>query len=192
MRKLSLLFFVLLSVFAFSLNAQNVSGKCYRGFADFGYTFGLGDCDMGRFEFNTSHGYQFNPHFFLGAGMGWHLDLADEVFGGVASTFTNQHENNVEIPIFANFRANFTETRFSPFVDAKIGTHVTNGSGLYASASLGCRIATTKKQGINIFVGYTYAKYRFHAFDNMMSLLGIDYTRNTAVEGLSLKIGYEF
>lgn len=192
MRKLSLLFFVLLSVFAFSLNAQNVSGKCYRGFADFGYTFGLGDCDMGRVELNTSHGYQFNPHFFLGAGVGLHYSYESEVVGVVTSLLSDQRDSSIEVPIFANLRANLTETKVSPFVDAKIGTHVTNGSGLYASVSLGCRIATTKKRGINIFVGYTYAKYGFKAVEHTLNSFGIDYTRKYAAEGLSLKIGYEF
>ena len=62
------LFLIVICSFALSANAQNVSGKCYRGFADLGYTIGLGDYKMGRFEINTSHGYQFSPYFFLGAG----------------------------------------------------------------------------------------------------------------------------
>ncbi|MDO5577583.1 MAG: hypothetical protein Q4F84_10935, partial [Fibrobacter sp.] len=40
---------------------SNYSGleQGYHGFADLGYTFGIGDYDFGRFEFNSSHGYQF-------------------------------------------------------------------------------------------------------------------------------------
>ena len=54
-------------------NAQNTSGKCYRGFVDAGYDVGIGDYDFGRFVINTTHGYQFNPYIFLGAGTGLHF-----------------------------------------------------------------------------------------------------------------------
>ena len=36
-----------------TLQAQNTASQCYRGFADAGYTIGVGDYDFGRFEINT-------------------------------------------------------------------------------------------------------------------------------------------
>ena len=54
-------------------HSQNVAKNCYRGFVDAGYSFGIGDYKFGRFEINTTHGYQFNPYFFLGAGLGFHF-----------------------------------------------------------------------------------------------------------------------
>ncbi len=42
-----------------SVSAQNTSGSCFRGFVDTGYGMGVGDFEFGRFEINTSHGYQF-------------------------------------------------------------------------------------------------------------------------------------
>ena len=56
MRKVLLLFALLLS--AISSNAQNTAKNCYRGYVDAGYSLGIGDYDFGRFEVNTSHGYQ--------------------------------------------------------------------------------------------------------------------------------------
>lgn len=187
------LFLIVICSFALSANAQNVSGKCYRGFADLGYTIGLGDYKMGRFEINTSHGYQFSPYFFLGAGVGFHFMPEYETPG--MSIALDQRDSSVEIPIFANLRANFTKTKVAPFVDAKVGTYVTNGSGLYASITAGCRIATTQKQGVNLSIGYTYAKYEFQTFDHFTSSSSMNYTRDgrvLATEGLSIKVGYEF
>lgn len=175
-----------------SINAQNVSEKCYRGFVDLGYTIGIGDYEMGRFEVNTSHGYQFSPYFFLGAGVGFHFMPKYETdMDGIA---LDTRESSVEIPIFANLRVNCSKAKVSPFLDAKAGSYLTNGSGLYASASVGCRIATNEKQGVNISVGYTYAKYEFQTFKRFISW-NMNYTRYDRVcntEGISIKAGYEF
>ena len=191
MRKFLFLLVALLATI--SVNAQNVSGKCYRGFADLGYTIGLGDYEMGRIEINTTHGYQFSPYFFLGAGIGFHFMPEYETPGMTIAL--DQRDSSVEIPIFANLRANFTKTKVAPFIDAKVGTYVTNSSGLYASISAGCRIATTQKQGVNLSVGYTYAKYEFQTFDRFTSSSSMNYTRDGRVlgtEGLAIKVGYEF
>ena len=51
-------------------NAQNTSGKCYRGFVDAGYVVGFGDYESGRFVVNTIHGSQFITSIFLSAGSG--------------------------------------------------------------------------------------------------------------------------
>ena len=56
-----------------SIHGQNVSRNCYRGYIDAGYSIGVGDYEFSRFEVNTSHGYQINPHLFLGAGAGLHF-----------------------------------------------------------------------------------------------------------------------
>lgn len=49
------------------------SGKGYHGFADLGYTIGVGDYDFGRIEISTTHGYQVNPYLFVGGGVGFHF-----------------------------------------------------------------------------------------------------------------------
>ena len=79
MKKLS--FIVTLMLFTSVVNAQNLTGNSYRGFVDAGYSIGIGDYEFGRFEVNTSHGYQFNPYFFLGAGMGFHFMSSYETDG---------------------------------------------------------------------------------------------------------------
>ncbi|MCQ2058081.1 MAG: hypothetical protein MJY75_07755 [Bacteroidaceae bacterium] len=48
-------------------------------------------------EFETSHGYEFTPHFYLGAGLGIHMFQEHE------STFAVR-KSSAELPFFANTR----------------------------------------------------------------------------------------
>lgn len=175
-------------------NAQNVSSGCYRGFTDVGYTVGIGDYDFGRFEVNTSHGYQITPFFYIGAGAGLHF-MSSYKTKSSGDIPLDVRKSKVDIPIFANGRVNFTKGKFAPFIDIKGGTYVTNNGGLYANASVGCRIATNSKQAINILVGYTSEKLEFQTFNKFNSSHDMSYTRKATsydTEGISLKIGYEF
>ena len=106
MRKIS---FVLAAIMAIALNcnAQSSNG-CYRGFIDAGYSIGVGDYEFGRFEVNTSHGYQFNPYFFLGAGAGLHFMSSYETKD--MDIPLDVRDSQVDIPVFANIRCNSTCT----------------------------------------------------------------------------------
>ncbi len=42
----------------------------YKGFVDVGGAFGVGTYGDGLVSVSSTHGYQFNPYFFLGAGVG--------------------------------------------------------------------------------------------------------------------------
>lgn len=104
-------------------------------------------------------------------------------------------ESQVEIPVFANLRCNFTKGKIAPFADIKAGTYVTNNSGLYANLSVGCRIATSSKQAINVSVGYTTEKLEFQEFDRFTSYASIAYSTKDIkydATGISIKVGYEF
>jgi hypothetical protein len=194
MKKL-FLFFALMSVFTLGMSAQGTSTftNGYRGFADLGYTIGVGDYEFGRVEVNTTHGYQINPYIFIGAGAGLHFMSSYETPDMDIALDTR--DSKVCIPIFAAARVNFTKTKVSPFIDVKGGTFVTSGDGLYLAAAAGCRIATTGKQGLNISLGYTFEKLEFETFGRFTSTHNMNYTRNPRkldAEGVSIKIGYEF
>ena len=59
MKRKALMLTALLSC-VLCIHGQNVAKNCYRGYVDAGYSIGIGDYEFGRFEVNTSHGYQFN------------------------------------------------------------------------------------------------------------------------------------
>lgn len=150
------LFFLLLAMASVSLCAQSLKGNSYKGYADFSLSPGNDGVyykvnTMG-YALTTSQGYQINPYIYLGAGLGVHLYSMDNL------------ETSVALPIFANFRVNFTKTKVSPFFDAKIGYSVVDLKGLYLSPSLGVRIGLSDNLGLNIKVGYSAQKFTYWAY----------------------------
>ncbi len=188
-----IIFTLALSLVCATALAQNVSGKCYRGFADAGYSFGLGDYEFGRFEINTSHGYQINPYIYLGAGLGFHFMSEYETPN--MSIPLDVRESSVDIPLFANARVNFGKWKLTPFIDFKAGTFLTNGGGAYLNLSFGGRWALNKKNAINLLIGYGMEKLEFESFKRFLSSSSMNYSRyerKLNTEHLALKIGYEF
>ncbi len=160
--------------------SSNPRTKGYRGWIETGGAVGLGDYGDGVFAFSTSHGYQFNPYFFLGAGIGvdYHFDW-----------------ETVFMPIYANARCYFLNNKISPFFDAKIGYSPIDGSGLYFSPSLGVSVGVSKKCALNLLIGYNlqqtkmesyygyyYGGYYFSSSSESKELL----------HGISFKLGFEF
>ncbi len=122
----------------------NGAKRGYRGFMDLGYTIGTGGwVDTNRLEFATSHGYQFNPYFYLGAGAGVHYYHQADL---------------VEIPIFADFRVDILNHRITPYIDFRIGYTVYEEAGFYAAPTGGCRI-NMAGIALNIGIGYTIQKF---------------------------------
>lgn len=191
MKKLFLLFAIVMATLPISAQEQH---KGYRGFADLGYGVGIGDYEFGRFSIETAHGYQFNHYFFLGAGLGFQFSQKYETPD--MEYALDKRDSKVDIPIFANFRANFLKKRFSPFIDLKGGAYVNNGGGAYVNASAGLRIATTARQAVNISVGYALQQLEFETFDRFTNPgHNMSYTRKPHrydSEVITIKVGYEF
>lgn len=146
----------------------------YKGFIDFGYTFDLSDYDAAKIEFMTSHGYQFNPYFYLGLGVGLHYYTGTE---------------DISVPLFANVRANMMKGAVVPFVDGRIGYSLGDDvDGFYFSPSLGCRVAVAERAGINLSLGYVMqmADIYYYGFGYLWKI------KTKVVSGLSLKIGFDF
>ncbi len=93
----------------------------------------------------TSHGYQINPLFFIGAGIGM------EKCGKTDSWL---------IPIFVQGRVDLKLGKFTPFGDVRLGANLRNGAGIYFSPTVGYRFNWGRKMGINLGVGLTLAGYR--------------------------------
>ena len=157
---------------SFSGNNYKIMSK-YRGFIDFGYTIGTGTFKVGRIELTTSHGYQFNPMFFVGIG------------AGVSYWFDSE---TVAIPIFANFRVDIpTGAIVNPYFDVKFGFSPYDIQGIYGNFSLGCRIATSMSNAFNISVGYQLQRGKVED-EYARYYLG----NNISANGIALKLGFEF
>lgn len=142
-----------------SLAARQPS-RGYRGFADWSnsitretiwsYTDGTNHVtvkdNLFFTGFSTSHGYQFSPNFYLGAGLGIEKNSKyDEWIG----------------PVFIDVRTDQEFGKFTPFADLRIGMC----GGIYLSPSVGYRFNWGRKVGINIAAGYTLRGYKVDVYD---------------------------
>lgn len=192
MKKILVLFAAIMASAALTCNAQGMKSG-YKGHIDAGYTIGIGDYKFNRFEVNTTHGYQVNPYIFLGAGTGLHFMSSYKTGDGEISL--DKRDSKVDIPVYANFRSNFTKGKFSPFFDIKGGTFVTNNGGLYVVASVGVRYALNNKQGLSLSVGYAAEKLEFDTLVGFYNRYDFSYMRMPAkydTESVCLKLGFDF
>lgn len=176
-----------------SVNAHSYLTKNYKGYVDAGYSIGIGDYNFGRVEINTSHGYQFSPYFFLGAGVGVHFMPSYETSG--MDIPLDVRDSKVDIPVFVNIRSHFSKGKLTPFADLKGGTYITNDGELYVIASVGIRDALNDKQGLSLSLGYTNEKLEFEVFDRFIGYDSMDYTRDKKLyntEAIAIKLGFDF
>ena len=81
---------------------------------------------------HTIHGYQFNPHIGLGAGIGFHY------YNGASN-----------IPLFLDFRYTFRDAKVSPFLGVQSGINAGNiinrstSVGTYNSLAFGLKVRTS-------------------------------------------------
>lgn len=169
------------------LKGQGSPARGYRGFLDCGLSFGKVKAEgiefsWDRFGIMTSHGFQFNPHAFIGGGWGLQFKIDDEagyLFDAI-------------LPFFVDFRFDLADKRVSPFFDIRSGgfaslTPEEEGealSGLYDNINFGVRV-----RRLNISVGYelmvatasTYYKYKIYDIsttaNSFVVRLGVDFGR---------------
>lgn len=98
----------------------------------------------------TSHGYQIDPMFFIGAGLGM------EKCGDLG---------NWIVPVFVQGRADFLFGIFTPFADVRLGYNLAEGTGMYFSPSIGYRLNWGRKMGVNLGVGLTLAGYKAEHYE---------------------------
>ena len=168
----------------FVSSGRKIKGKAkatcigYRGFVDDGYTFGVGKWkNAGRLEMTMSHGYQVVPWFYVGLGVGIHY-WEDMDFGN--------------IPLFADFRADFLESSVTPFLDLKIGYAFglnDNDNGFYCNPSVGVRFAVSSSYGINVGLGYEVQMCKIYYFSYLGDYYG---WKVENLGGISLKVGMDF
>lgn len=158
-----------------TLNSSYCLSQGYQGQIDLGSTFGIGNYAFTKFEVNSTHGYQFNPYYYLGGGVGAHfmLDYNDNFY-------RHQVPN---ILLYLDSRLTFIESNITPYIESRIGYFVTNFGGMYVNFSLGCRFAVYYRQAINLSVGYSFEKLGFEYYTTREKF-------NT--NNFSVKLGYEF
>lgn len=137
---------VLTALFAATAFAQDA--KSYRGFTDFSYTLGVGDTgeDFDRFTLSTTHGYQIDDMFFMGAGVSF-----EYVSDTGAALVPIYGDVRIDIPVGSH--------RVKPFVDAKIGYAAGKiFDGFYFAPTVGVRVPVGFVKALNFGLGYKLQK----------------------------------
>ena len=144
MRKL---FMTLVVATLFATTAFALEAKSYRGFTDLGYSLGVGEKseDFDRFTLSTTHGYQLDDMFFVGAGIGF------EYVRDAAVALA---------PIYADVRMDIPlrSRNIKPFVDAKIGYAAGQVDGFYFAPTVGVRVPVKFVKAMNFGLGYKLQK----------------------------------
>ena len=195
MKKLLISLFMSLPLMTQSQELQ----KGYHGFVDVGYCYYISQFNPSTIEVTTSHGCQFNPYLFLGAGVGF--DFTGKIrWGEVGGRAYNKRDAKVDIHVFFNARANMTKTKLSPFVDARIGAYVNNDGNIYANFAIGGRYEVASNIGLSFSVGYEIRKLTVQQI-NMTTPTRYNnytseyyYTDRTGqnVDGFVFKMGFDF
>lgn len=153
-------------------NNSGIASRGYKGFVETGYSLGTGDCSVNRFEISTSHGYQFNPYLFLGAGLG--ISYYDE-------------SNLTAIPVFVDFRTNFIKNKITPIAGIKFGYSSGDLEGFYGCIDLGVRFGMSGKKAMTVKLGYTSQNLEVERYSSFYNP-----TTTVEAEAVSLKVGFEF
>lgn len=154
--------------------SENGLSRGYKCFFDIGYNVQVEEgCDVNLMQFTTSHGYQFNPYFYLGGGLSFYLNV------------TTASERFNSIPIFANVRITPLKRSITPFLDVKVGydfnLYDNHDHGFYFAPTIGYRSKVSEKLGLNMGVGFYMRNcprrsYDSHRKDYYLSFsVGVDF-----------------
>ena len=93
----------------------------------------------------------------------------------------------VEIPIFADLRADLLKHSVCPFIDMKIGYTVHEDTGFYFNPMVGVRFAVGAKSAVNFGIGYTMQRIEYRYVSG-----GYSIPDSFNCGGFSIKLGFEF
>ena len=146
--------FLLLAVVALGGMARQPE-RGYRGFIDWSSSIRNDDWLFGKTTsfytgFATTHGYQFNPRLFVGAGLDY--EYCSKITSSIAA-------------LFAHARTDLKFGAYTPFGEVRLGYNVAHGGGVYFSPAIGYRFNWGRKMGINAALGMTLQGYTAEVYN---------------------------
>lgn len=198
--KRPLLLIAAIATVAFNASSRQPE-RGYRGFVEWsnryashsnvkwgGYTWSYTEYFTGL---STSHGYQFNPWIFVGAGIDYEIDHKD---------LPQLYFYDYKLSFFLQGRTDLRFGIFTPFADVRIGynANASQDGKLYFSPSIGYRFDWGRKVGINVGVGYTLDTSRYQEYIQGMTPEGYatyvptGIFRNHYDSYLSFRVGIDF
>ena len=88
---------------------------------------------------------------------------------GVDISKTKDVDATIYLPIFLQGRVNFTDKRFSPFLDIKGGYAFIDAKGGYFEPSLGVSCAINSRNALDIAFGYRLQRVKYNVQENIFS-----------------------
>ena len=163
----------------------------YRGFVDLEYYKSIDAISRNHYGISTSHGYQFKPWLFVGAGAGIKLSHKKHY-----ENFDRPPKDFYMFPVFADVRFDLLKNKFSPFLDCRVGYTLGNKAyGVMLNPSLGCRIGLSNRLAINATIGYSLQSTDIVAQSIVSTAIRHSDTgneQNNPYHCLSFKLGIEF
>ena len=139
--------------------------------------FGIGTGTASKefsYGIQTINGYQFNPNFNLGFGVG-----------------VDKYKNATFLPLFLDFRINFLKSNVTPYFGAAGGYSIGfsgNQGGLLLNPSLGIKFFLNPKIAFNFSFGYRYQENTFKYLFDSYYILKV----KESVNLINLKVGITF
>lgn len=146
----------------------------YMGFVEEGT---VTDFDAFRGAVHTTHGFQINPHIFVGGGAGILFPYSGD---GIA------------VPVYADFRYTIMNKKVTPYIEAKSGYSFADFEGFYASPSVGVDIAFTEKFGLYVGLAYEFYSAKEEKYSYSYYGYSYSYKKNSDIHAMSLRVGIHF
>lgn len=149
----------------------------YQGHIEHGTCFRPWDGGRTVTAFSTTHGFFFNPHAYVGIGIG--------VEGG---------KDYLAMPMYTALKYVFSiKKAASPVVQLRVGSYLGDESGAYGDAALGVRFASKRDFAVNVMLTATYLSNIEE--ETITRVNGTDITKETITRNPSqvgLRIGIEW
>lgn len=125
-----------------------------RGIFELGYQFKSGAFGLDRIMANFVMSFPLNPYLSMGMGIGFRY-------------YREEDDGQLVLPVYADFRANLTESSVAPFVSFQVGysfytDYGVKGLGLLLNPSAGVRFGN--KNPVHIGIGYEMQSMEFYEF----------------------------
>lgn len=143
---------VILILSSFSCYSQSLNEiKGYRKTIEVGYCFNANGSNTKRFEFSTTHGYQFNNHFFLGAGA--QIDVLTDT--------PYSYNKKFAVPVYMSTKWRILDSKWTPIIEGRIGYSFIGLEGHYITCSTGLQHDLKNGKAIFLSVGAEFQKYKY-------------------------------
>lgn len=136
--------------------------------------------EYSKFAFGASmiNGYRVNPYFFAGAGVGFkYFDTLYYTSYSGTETY-NSYDGKYLMPIWLRLKANFTDTRISPYAIFDCGwtfdvgkNEYTTAKGPFIEPQLGLDFKLEDDMALYCSVGYNLQRYQYTSYNISSSSL---------------------